>query len=59
MRDKIIRTLRIIAEEVSEIEDNENIQNYDFTTIRRFLIVSNFNPQIAAKKIISDIQWKK
>ncbi|CDW78503.1 UNKNOWN [Stylonychia lemnae] len=59
-QEKIIKTLMILQDEcLRQNIQYQGVQRYDFSEIRRFLQQSNFNQQIAARKIIQDITWRK
>eukprot|EP00347_Sterkiella_histriomuscorum_P014615 403360205 len=52
---------KTLSELTQEIKNNlacQKVQRYDFAEIRRFLASSSWNPQIACKKIIQDIEWR-
>ncbi|CDW77417.1 UNKNOWN [Stylonychia lemnae] len=53
----ISKTLVELVNETKDI-NNAAIKRYDMAEIRKFLISSSWNPQIACKKIIQDIEWR-
>eukprot|EP00347_Sterkiella_histriomuscorum_P018513 403345224 len=55
----IIKTLQLLVSECQRTRVHvENVQRYDFTEIRKYLKISNYNHQIAARKILTNIVWR-
>lgn len=57
LRDLVIQTVQKLSQH-PEVIKSDGLSRYDLDEVRKFVMVSSLNPDIASEKITQDIEWR-